>query len=94
LAQLQKLPREFGPRRVFLRFGVRTIILVTFAAFGSVGFGKSLAALLAMSAILCVALAFVRREAIFPSTLNHFDEAIAYAALYFLSVATNLSSPL
>ena len=94
MAQMQRLPREFDPRRVFLRFGIRMVILVTIAAFGSIGFGRSLAALLAMSAILCVVLALVRREAIFQSALNHWDEAIAYAALYFLSVAVNLSSPL
>lgn len=94
MAQMQRLPREFDPRRVFLRFGIRTVILVTFAAFGSIGFGRSLATLLAMSAILCVVLALARRETIFQSALNHWDEATAYAALYFLSVAVNLSSPL
>jgi len=30
----------------------------------------------------------------FSRALNHWDEAVAYAALYFLCVGLNLSSPL
>jgi hypothetical protein len=37
---------------VIARFGVRVVLLAAFAAFGSVGFGRSLAALLWMSIIL------------------------------------------
>jgi hypothetical protein len=94
VAQIQNPPRELGSRRVLVRFAIRTTILMTFAALGSIGFGKSLAALLAMSAILCAVLATVRREPAFQPALNHWDEAVAYAALYFLSVALGLSSPL
>jgi hypothetical protein len=36
----------------------------------------------------------VRREPAFPSTLNHWDEVLAYAALYFLTVGLGLSSPI
>jgi hypothetical protein len=36
----------------------------------------------------------VKREAPFPRTLNHWDEAMAYAALYFLTVGLGLSAPL
>ncbi|HWZ38117.1 MAG TPA: hypothetical protein VNY08_07450 [Bradyrhizobium sp.] len=94
MAQIQNAPRELGSRRVLARFVIRTTILVAFAALGSIDFGKSLAALLAMSAILCAVLAVVRREAAFPPAINHWDEALAYAALYFLTVALGLSSPL
>jgi hypothetical protein len=94
LAQIQNPPRELGSRRVLVRFAIRTTILVAFAALGSIGFGTSLAALLAMSAILCAVLATVRREPAFQPALNHWDEAVAYAALYFLSVALGLSAPL
>jgi hypothetical protein len=73
---------------------MRIIILITFAAFSTVGFGPSLAALLAMAALLCTVVATVRREAMFSRTLNHWDEAVAYAALHFLLVSLNLSSPL
>jgi hypothetical protein len=93
LAQIQNPPRELNPRQVLLRFGIRISILTVFAAFGSVGFGRSLAALLAMSAILCSIVASVRREAVFSRSLNHWDEAVIYAALYFLCVAIDLSSP-
>lgn len=79
---------------VLVRFCVRMTILMVFATLGSVGFGKSLAALLAMSAILCSVVAAVRREPAFPRTLNHWDEAVAYAALYFLTIGLGLSSPL
>jgi hypothetical protein len=77
-----------------IRFFMRIIILVTFAAFSSVGFGVGLAALLAMAALLCTVVATVRREAMLSRALNHWDEALAYAALYFLLVSLNLSSPL
>ena len=87
-------PRELSPHLVLVRFGVRIIILTAFASFGSVGFGRSMAALLAMSAILCAVVAAVRREAAFPRALNHWDEAVAYAALYFLVVGAGLSAPL
>jgi hypothetical protein len=66
---------------------------MAFAAFGSVGFGNSLAALLAMSSILCTVVAVVRREEIFSRTLNHWDEATIYAALYFASIALSAANP-
>jgi len=47
-----------------------------------------------MAALLCTVVATVRREAMLSRALNHWDEAIAYAALYFLLVTLNLSSPL
>ncbi len=52
LAQLPNLPRELRSTQVLVRFGLRMIILVVFAAFGGIGFGRSLAALLWMSIIL------------------------------------------
>ena len=94
MVHIQMPPRELGPRQVLLRFCIRICILIAFATFGSVGFGKSLAALLAMSSILCSVVATVRREAVFPRSLNYWDEAVAYAALYFLTIGFGLSSPL
>src|SRR4051812_21010935 len=49
------------PARVIARFAVRVVLLAAFAAFGGVGFGRSLAALLWMSIILCSAVAILRR---------------------------------
>jgi len=94
LAELGRSSRELNPYLVLISFCVRITILITFAAFSSAGFGMSLAALLAMAALLCAIVATVRREAMFSRALNHWDEAVAYAALYFLCVGLNLSSPL
>jgi len=78
---------------VLARFCIRIVILMTFAALSGGGFGTSFAALSAMSAVLSAVVAVVRREAVFPRTLNHWDEAFAYAALYFLTVGLGLSAP-
>jgi hypothetical protein len=69
---------------VIVRFCLRMIILVIFAALGSVGFGRSLAALLGMSAILSAVIGIMRREPPFDVVLNHWDETVAYAALFSL----------
>ena len=71
------------------RFGLRMIILIIFAAFGSIGFGKSLVALLWMSAILSAVIGAVRREPPFDTALNHWDETAAYAALCALVTGLN-----
>ena len=82
--QLPNLSRELRSTRVIVRFCLRIGILVTFAAFASIGFGRSLAALLGMSIILCAVIGTVKREAPFGTVLNHWDEAAAYAALFSL----------
>ena len=68
MAQLETPSREPNPRLVLIRFAIRVATLLAFTGFGSVGFGKSLAALLATSAILCIVVAFTRREIVFPRT--------------------------
>ncbi|WP_315728521.1 MULTISPECIES: hypothetical protein [unclassified Bradyrhizobium] len=73
---------ELSPLRVVLRFVVRTSILLVFAAFGTISFGRSLAALLWMTIILCAVLGTIRRERVFTAGLNHWDEMVAYTALY------------
>ena len=75
-------PTELSPLRVMLRFVVRTSILLVFASFGTIGFGRSLAALLWMTIILCAVLGTIRRERVFTAGLNHWDEMVAYTALY------------
>jgi hypothetical protein len=81
LAQLPNLPQELRSIQVLVRFCLRISILVAFAAFGSIGFGRSLAALLWMSTILSAVIGFMRREVPFDKVLNHWDETAAYAAL-------------
>jgi hypothetical protein len=93
LAQLPNLPQELRSTQVLVRFGLRTSILVIFAAFGAIGFGRSLAALLWMSIILCAVVGLMRREPPFGIVLNHWDETVAYAALFSLVSAFNHSVP-
>jgi hypothetical protein len=66
---------------VIARFCLRLSILVIFAAFGSIGFGRSLTLLLWMSSILSAVLATLEREEPLAGVLNHWDETMAYAAL-------------
>jgi len=86
LAQLPNLPQELRSVQVLVRFGLRMIILVAFAAFGSIGFGRSLVALLWMAAILSAVVGALRREPPFDTVLNHWDETMAYAALCSLVI--------
>jgi hypothetical protein len=79
---------------VLVRFCLRMIIMVIFAALGSIGFGRSLAALLGMSAILSAVIGTMRREPPFDMVLNHWDETLAYAALFSLISSFNPSLPL
>jgi hypothetical protein len=79
---------------VLVRFCLRTSILVIFAAFGSIGFGRSLAALLGMSIILSAVIGTMKREPPFDTALNHWDETVAYGALFSLVSGFNYSVPL
>ena len=78
---------------MLVRFCLRMSILVVFAAFGSIGFGRSLAALLWMSIILCAVVGTLRREPPFGTVLNHWDETVAYAALFSLVSGFNHAVP-
>jgi hypothetical protein len=84
LAQLPNLSRQFSSTQVLFRFAVRTTILVAFAAFGSIGFCQSFSALLWISILISAVLAAVRREPPLDTALNHWDEMLAYAALFSL----------
>jgi hypothetical protein len=93
LAQSPHLPRQLSSIQVLVRFLLRTSILVIFAAFASIGFGRSLAALLWMSFILSVVIGSIRREPPFGIALNHWDETLAYAALFCLVSSFNHTVP-
>ena len=81
MAQLPNLTGELRSIRVIVRFCLRMLILVVFAAFGGIGFDRSLTALLWMSAILSSVLAALEHETPLDTVLNHWDETLAYAAL-------------
>jgi hypothetical protein len=82
VSQTPNVQRELTSNaHVIARFGLRMLVLLTFAAFGSIGFGTCLTALLWMSTLLCAITASVRRELPFYDDLNHWDEMVAYAAL-------------
>jgi len=91
LAQLPKLSRkpELAPNQVLVRFFLRMSILVFFAAFASTGFARGLAALLWMTIVLCAVVGAMRREQPFGAALNHWDETVAYAALFALVSSFN-----
>ena len=64
------------------------------ATLGSIGFARSLAALLWMSAILAAVIGAMRRERMMDTVLNHWDEMVAYAALCCLVSGFNQAAPL
>jgi len=75
------LTNEVKSTEVIVRFFLRMIILVIFAAFGSVGFDRGLTVLLWMSTILSAVLATLEQDEPLGAALNHWDETMAYAAL-------------
>lgn len=83
------LTREAQTIRVIIRFWLRMVILLVFAAFSSIRFDQSLMLLLLMSTILSAVMATLKREEPLGSVLNHWDEAIAYAALCCLIITFN-----
>jgi hypothetical protein len=76
---------------VLVRFSVRVMLLMAFSAFARVGFGKGLAALSLMSIVLCFVVATMRREPVLGPTLNHWDETVAFGALFALVSVLNQS---
>ena len=73
--------REARSIQVIVRFCLRVAVLLIFAAFGSIGFDRSLTALLWMSTVLSAVLATLAHEEPLDRALNHWDETMAYAAL-------------
>ena len=93
MAQLPNLSREFGSAQVLIRFCLRMSILVIFAAFGGLGFGRSLGALLWMSILVSAVIGAFKREPPFGGVLNYWDEAVAYAAAFSLVSVLNHTVP-
>jgi len=81
VAQPQYL-RQLASFRVLLRFAVRMIVLVSFAAFSGTGFTSGLATLMCMAIVFSSLVAIILRERLFERALNHWDETVAYAAVF------------
>ncbi|HLG82565.1 MAG TPA: hypothetical protein VKY22_16240 [Bradyrhizobium sp.] len=79
--QLSRPSRAFRSGEVIVRFLVRMIVLIGFAAIAGIGFAPGLAMLLWMSTILSAGIATFKRELPLSDALNHWDEAVAYIAL-------------
>jgi hypothetical protein len=84
MAELKEYPKDLRSFQALIRFILRMIILAVFASFGSIGFARSLAALLAMSTVLSMVVATMRQELPLDSVLTHWDEAAAYGSLWCL----------
>lgn len=93
MAQLPNLSRELRSTQVLVRFCLRMSILVIFAVCGSIGFGSNLAALLWMAIMLCAVVGVMKSEPPFGIVLNHWDEAVAYAAMFSLVSVFNHAAP-
>lgn len=89
MAQSPEMPNDTRSMQVLVRFFLRIAVLSVFAALGHIGFTRSLAALLWLSTILCVVAGTLRREAFFNTSLTHWDEGLAYAALHCLMSSFN-----
>jgi hypothetical protein len=89
MAELKDFPKQLRSTQVLIRFCLRMIILAVFASFGSIGFARSLAALLLMSTILSMIVATMRQESPLDSVLTHWDEAAAYGSLWCLICGFN-----
>jgi hypothetical protein len=70
---------------VIVRFALRLVAILAFAAFSGLGFERCLSVSLWIAAIVSAVLATSRREEPLDAALNHWDEAMAYAALCCLA---------
>lgn len=86
-SRARKLPLSSKSAAVIIRFGLRMAVIVAFAALGGVGFERGLTVMLWMSTVLSAGLATFDREEPLGASLNHWDEAGAYAALCCLACA-------
>ena len=71
--------------QVMLRFGLRMTAVLAFAALGGIGFERGLTVMLWMSTILSDVIAAFDHEEPLAASLNHWDEAMAFAALCCLA---------
>lgn len=83
---------EFVNIQTLVRCALRIAVLCICATFGQVGFIRSFAILLLMSAFLCIIAGIIRRETILGATVTAWDEAAIHGALGCLALMLS-SSP-
>ena len=83
MARPDQLP-QLGSSRVLIRFSLTAIILMSFAAFSSIGFAKGFAGLTWMASLVSAVVAVIKRERPFEPTLNRWDEMLGYVAVFCL----------
>src|SRR5579862_2678567 len=86
-SRVRKLSPASISAEVIARLGLRMAVIVAFAALGGIGFERGLTVMLWMSAILATVVAMFDQEELADASLNHWDEASAYAALCCLACA-------
>jgi hypothetical protein len=84
-SRVRSLAQSPKSTEVMVRFGLRMAVITAFAVLGGIGFQRGLTVMLWMSAILGTVIAMFDREEPLSSVLNHWDEAMAYAALCCLA---------
>jgi hypothetical protein len=84
-SRVRKFSLTSKSAEVIARFGLRMAAIVVFAVLGGIGFERGLTVMLWMAAILATVIAMFDREELADTTLNHWDEASAYAALCCLA---------
>jgi hypothetical protein len=92
-SRVRNLTQASKSAEVIIRFALRMIAIVAFAAFAGIGFERGLTLLLWMSTILSAVLATYDREEPLDGVLNHWDETMFYAALCCLACAFDHAIP-
>jgi hypothetical protein len=84
-SRARKLTLTSKSTQVMLRFGLRMAAILAFAVVGGIGFERGLTVMLWMSTILSGVIAAFDHEEPLAASLNHWDEAMAFAALCCLA---------
>ena len=69
-----------------LRCGLRLVVIGVCGSWGYVGFLKSFAVLLLMTAVLCILAGLIRRDGLLGKSLSAWDEAAIYGYLARLTL--------
>lgn len=76
------ISRHARAQHVIFRFALRIFILFAIAAVAGSGVTHTLLGFASMASMICTTVALMRREPMFGPTLNHWDEGVAFSALF------------